>query len=226
LLFGLLGPITAEYLSDIVSRFGSDEILVIVPEAKPVDGLKQYLGNAHQIGLLVAIAVTASALAFDANEDMAVFLRTRTRSIRLLVLTRSAAYVVALATVFGLGALAAWYETAVLIGTLPASAVIVGIALAIGYYGFVVALVALAAGLARNALAVTALAFGAAVGEQVLWGLVPALERWLPARLAFALVDLVEENEPVDYLPTVAVTVVLSGAAYATAIRLLERREV
>ena len=70
------------------------------------------------------------------------------------------------------------------------------------------------------------LAFGAAVGEQVLWGLVPALERWLPARLAFALVDLVEENEPVDYLPTVAVTIVLSGAAYATAIRLLERREV
>ena len=87
LLFGLFGPLTAEYLGEIVNRLGSDGIQVIVPEATLADGFAHFLGNVHQIGLIVAIAVTSSALAFDADPEVATFLRTRVPSIPRLVLT-------------------------------------------------------------------------------------------------------------------------------------------
>ena len=46
----------------------------------PADGIAQFVGNASQIGLLVVVLVAASALAFDARREMAVFLRTRVRA--------------------------------------------------------------------------------------------------------------------------------------------------
>jgi ABC-2 type transport system permease protein len=51
---------------------------------------------------------------------------------------------------FALGALAALYETAVLLGGLPAAETLAGIAYIAVYLGFAVALTALAAALARG----------------------------------------------------------------------------
>lgn len=150
LLFGLIGPLTAEYLGEIVNRLGSDGIQVIVPEATLADGFAHFLGNVHQIGLIVVIAVTASALAFDADPEVATFLRTRVPSIPRLVLTRSAACIALCTGAFALGTVAAWYETVLLIGNPPVSAMLTGIILATAYYGSVVALVALAASLTRS----------------------------------------------------------------------------
>ncbi|MDA0351464.1 MAG: ABC transporter [Chloroflexi bacterium] len=226
LFFGLVGPLTARYIADIFDRFGGSEIQVIVPDPVPADGLIQYLGNVHQIGLLVVIVVAASGLAFDASPDVAAFFRTRVSSIGRLVLTRAAIYVVAASAAFIAGALAAWYETIVLIGSLPIAEMIGGMFLGVGYYAFVIAVVALSSSIARSTLAVSALAFGVTVVDQVLWGLLPPLERWSPARLAFALSDLTEGADLIDYLPTLASTAVLTALLLAVAIRLLERREV
>ncbi|MBT5775234.1 MAG: hypothetical protein HOH95_12760 [Dehalococcoidia bacterium] len=226
LLFGFTGPPTARYLAEILDSFGGGEMQVIVADPRPVDGMTQYLGNVHQLGLVTLIVVAASALAFDASVDVSTFLRTRVSSIRVLVLSRFAAYTAAGTVAFMLGALAAWYETVVLLGPLPVAGMIAGMILGGAYYGFVVSLVALSAGLARSALATTAIGFAFAVVEQIVWGLVPPLERWLPARLAFALSDLAEGEAIGDYALTLASTVAITGLILVGAIRLIERREV
>lgn len=226
LLFGFTGPLTARYLADILDSFGGGEIQVIVADPQPVDGMTQYLGNVHQLGLVTLIVAAASALAFDASVDVSTFLRTRVSSIRVLVLSRFAVYTAAGTVAFVLGALAAWYETVVLLGSLPAAGMIAGMILGGVYYGFVVSLVALAAGLARSALAATAIGFALAVVEQIVWGLIPVLERWLPARLAFALSDLAEGEAMSDYAVTLASTIAITALILVVAIRLIERREV
>jgi ABC-2 type transport system permease protein len=226
LFFGFLGPLTARYIADILDRFGGSDIQVVVAEPAPVDGMTQYLGNVHQIGLLIVIVVAASGLAFDASPDVAAFLRTRVRSMGGLVLTRAGIYVAAASAAFIAGSLAAWYETAVLIGSLPAVEMIGGMLLGIGYYAFVVAVVALSAAVARSTLAVSALAFGITIVEQLLWGLLPPLDRWSPARLAFALSDLADGASLTDYWQALVATAVLTAALLAVAVRLLERREV
>ena len=91
-VFGMLGPLTARFLPDLLESLGEDADAL--PPMTAVDGVTQYVGNAAQIGLLAVVFVAAAALAFDANAEMAVFLRTRAR-VRDIVIPRYTVSVVA-----------------------------------------------------------------------------------------------------------------------------------
>jgi ABC-2 type transport system permease protein len=78
-----------------------------------------YVDNSQQLGLLVVVLIAAAALAFDAQRESGAFLCTRVHHIRQLVLPKVAVNALAAVGAFALGPLAAWYETAVLLGGLP-----------------------------------------------------------------------------------------------------------
>jgi len=223
--FGFTGPLTARYLSAILGRLGTEGVRIEFPEPVPADGIGQFVGNASQIGLLVVVLVAASALAFDARREMAVFLRTRVRSVRDIVVP---AYVVtAGAAVAGLvaGSLAAWYETAVLLGPVPVAAMLTGMALGALFLVFAVALTAAVASLMRGVAATAGVSLAGLLLLALLGGLTP-LGRWLPTRLAGAVTELVRGAPPVDYWPAVLTSVVGTVAAVMVAVVVGGRREV
>jgi len=222
--FGLTGPITARYLSAILGRLGTEGVQIQFPDPVPADGISQFAGNAAQIGLLVVVLVAAAALAFDARREMAVFLRTRVASVRDLVLPAYAvnAGVAILALVAG--TLAAWYETAVLLGALDPAAVGLGIGYGALFLAFAVALTALVAGVVRSVIATAGVTLVALLGAALVGSLTP-LGRWLPTHLVGALDALVRGGAAADYLPAAATTVGLTIAALAGAVALLARRE-
>jgi ABC-2 type transport system permease protein len=74
--------LTARYLGQIPDRPGTGGIRVDFPAPRPADGIAQFAGDTAQLGLLVAVMVASSALAFDARREMAVFLRTRVTGVR------------------------------------------------------------------------------------------------------------------------------------------------
>lgn len=224
LFFGLLGPFTARYLPEILERLGTSGVQVTFPEPVPADGIEQYVGNVAQLGLLVLVAAAAGAFAFDTPPELGAFLRTRVSSMGRLVLVRFVVYAVAGASAFALGSLAAWYETAVLIGALPVGPMLAGIAYGALYFAFVIALVALCAGIARGVLGTIVLVFGVVIAIALV-GIVPAVGQWLPGRLAGAILALVRGAEVSDYLRASAVTLLATAAALAASVRLLERRE-
>jgi ABC-2 type transport system permease protein len=224
LFFGLTGPLTAAYLSEILSGLGTEGIQIEFPEPVPADGVAEFVDNASQIGLLVVVLVAASALAFDARREMAVFLRTRVRGVRDIVVP---AYVVnAGAAIGGLltGSLAAWYETTVLLGRLPAVDMLAGMAYGALFLAFAVAVAALVATLVRGVLATAGVTLVTLLAMAILGGLSP-LGRWLPTHLAGAMSQLVRAAEIADYLPAVATTLGLTLGAVAGAITLARRRE-
>ena len=100
--FGLLGPLTARYLPQIIDRFGGG-ITVIMPPPTPADGVAQFSANTQQIGLLVIAVVAAGALAVDALPEMGIFLRTRVAPARRLLVPRYLVTVAAAAGAFLLG---------------------------------------------------------------------------------------------------------------------------
>ena len=59
----------------------------MVPAPKPADGSPVH-GERAQIGLLVTVLVLSAALAFDAQRQNAVFLRSRVRRVADVVLPR------------------------------------------------------------------------------------------------------------------------------------------
>lgn len=222
--FGLTGPLTAAYLSEILSGLGTGGIQVEFPDPVPADGVSEFVGNASQIGLLVVVLVSASALAFDARREMAVFLRTRVRGVRDIVVP---AYVVnASAAIGGLiaGSLAAWYETTVLLGHLPTMGMLAGMAYGALFLAFAVALTALVAAISRGVLATAGVTLATLLAMAILGGLTP-LGRWLPTQLAGAMPQLVTAADVTDYLPTAAATLGLTLAAVAGATALAGRRE-
>lgn len=225
--FGFLGPLTAAYLPEIIGFAGGDleGATVEFPPAVPPDGMVQYVSNAMQLGTLVAVVVVAGALAFDAIPEMGVFLRTRVSSVRAILMPRivlSSAFVV---VAFVLGALAAWYETLVLLGSLDVAAVLTGIVLGALFLLFVVALVAAAAGRATSVLG-TVMSSIVVLLALPLLGLSSAIGRWLPTHLSGALGALTSgELSTADYLPAVTVTAVAIAVLLWAAIRLAEARE-
>ena len=225
LFFGLTGPLLARYLSDILERVGTEGLEVRLPDPRPADGLLQYVSSAQEIGIVAVIATVAGGLAIDATPELATYLRTRVSPAQLLI-TRYIIYALVSSLVFALGALAAWYQTTVVLGSPPAQATALGIASGMAYYLYLVAIVAFAASLGRSVLGAVLISFGIVLLEPVL-GLVKPIQEWLPGQLGGAMVALVnDEMAGADLLRPLAVAAGLAILALLGAIRISARREI
>ena len=222
-LFGVLGPISARYLPQIIERFGGG-VEVSVPEATPVDAIGQFLSNAGQIGILAVLVVAAGALTFDARREWAAFLRTRARSMWQLVLPRVAIPAVAGAVALATGTAMATVLTETMIGGLPIDDLVLGTLLGALYLVFAVTVVAVAASLTRQAITTILLAVGFLVVLPILQA-VAAIEPWLPSTLHGATTALLAGVPLTELLRAAVVTVVMTGGLLLVAIRRLDARE-
>lgn len=222
--FAVLGPFAARYMQDIIGRFGGD-IEVTVPDPRPVDGLLQFLSNASQLGLLAVLIVAAGALALDARPEIAAFYRTREQRLTRLILPRYAVVTAAAVGALAAGTGITWALTAILIGGLPAGDVVVGTLLGAVYLAFTVALVAAATAVIRSTVAAVFAAVAALLAVPA-FGLVGALEPWLPSELLGAVIDLVLGAPVTDFVRPLAVALLLSAGLVGLAIWRLGHREI
>lgn len=223
LVFGLLGPVTAKYLADILQRVQS-EMTILVPAPQPRDGIVNYLGQVTQTGLVVVVVIAAGALAFDSRRGIAVFLRTRTSSMWRLLEPRLLVPIVAAVLAYAVGLLAAWYETALLLGPLPPGAMLAGFICQAGYLAFVVTVVAAAAAVTRGVLPTVGTALGGLILLSVA-GSVSAIHRWLPSTLAGAQAELLTTATMSDFVPALVVAAVACVALTGFAVHRLGRRQ-
>jgi ABC-2 type transport system permease protein len=221
--FGILGPLTARYMGDLINRF-SGQVTVIIPAPVPADGIAQFSANAQQIGLLVAVVVASGALSIDALPEMSAFLRTRVRSEWRLLLPRALVAFGAAAASFLVGTGLAWYETRVLLGSVPAGPLLAGVAYGVAYLGFVVSLVCAASGISRSVLGTVSLSLVTLLAMPLL-GLVGPLGRWLPSHLVGALDGLVRRGGISDYLGSLLVTLAATACLFALGVRRQAVRE-
>ena len=226
--FGLLGPLTAAYLPEIVSLASQSDDLgaaIEFPDPVPSDGIAQYVGNISQIGLIAVAAIAALALAVDARPGLAAFYRTRQPAARSWIVPRWLATSLAAGVAWTIGLVAAVYETVLLIGPLPIGGMVVGWATWVLYLAFAVAVAALAAGVVRSTVAVTAVTVGLLIG-MALVGLIPPVGEWLPSHLVGAPAALAAgASEGSEYIRAAVVTVVATAAALVGASALVRRRE-
>jgi ABC-2 type transport system permease protein len=221
--FGFLGPLSARYMGDIIDRF-SGQVTVIVPDPVPADGIAQFSANVQQIGLLVAVIVAAGSLSIDALPEMSAFLRTRVHSAWRILLPRAAMAFGAAAGSFLLGSGIAWYETRMLLGSVPAWPLLAGIGYGVAYLGFVIAVVCAASGISRTVLGTVSLSLVTLLALPLL-GLVEPLGRWLPSHLVGALDGLVRQGGLTGYLGSLLVTLASSAILFALGVRRQAVRE-
>ena len=224
LVFGLLGPVMAKYLPDILGRVQSD-MTIIVPPPQPKDGIINYVNQVGQTGLIVVVVIASSALAFDAHRGLSTFLRSRVVSMWVLVRPRIVVTAGAAVLAYTLGTIAAWYGTALLLGPLPIGSVFAGLLCEGLYLIFAVAVVSAAASVARSTIGTVGIALSALILMSIVGGL-GILHDWLPSTLAGAPVALLITASLPDYLPAMATAAALSVALVVAAVIGLRRREV
>jgi len=220
--FGVLGPVTIRYLPELLAAFGA-EVPTALPPAVPAEGIRQFNGNAQQLGLLAVTIITAMALGIDAKRGIGIFFRTRS-SIDRLVLPRAAVSWLAAAGAYTAGALVAAGAAEILLGSLPWGRFVLGVTLEWLYLAFVVAVVLLVSSFVRS----TPATVGITIGVLIVLGiatLVRPLAEWLPSALPGALDDLLAGGG-FTYARSIVVTVLLCGLAWPAATRRLRAREI
>jgi ABC-2 type transport system permease protein len=224
-LFGFGGPVLAKYLPDLLKDQTSDNITIIVSKARPVDGISIFTSNAGQLGLLTAIVVAAGVLAVDAKPGLSAFYRTRVRPFDKVILPRYAVTAIVVSLSYVIGALAAWYETTVLLGHLDPGRYLLGMAFSVVYLWFAIAVVALAASLTRSVVGAAGTGIGILLALPIA-GSFHAVQPWLPSTLLGAQVAMVRADPATDYLRATAVGVAATAVAILVALRQFRHREV
>lgn len=221
--FGLIEPVATKYAGQLVKHV-SPGIQIKMPPVTPAQGIGGYISNISTIGLIVVVAIAAGALGFDSHRGLATFLRTRARGMWQLLAPRFTINVLAAAAAFLLGMLAAWYETTLLIGHLPAAQIAAGIACEWVYLTFAVAVTATAASVTRSTIGTVGIAL-AALLILPLVGIVRPVHDWLPSTLVSAPLDLLTGTHLSHFVPSIAVTVAATALALGAAVNRLRARE-
>ena len=197
---------------------------MILPRQTALDGITGVAGSLAELGTLVVAIVAAASLVFDGRPALAAFYRIRLRRPVRLVLPRDLVVTGMTVAARVAGTLAAWYETTVLLGSVPAAGLAAGSALEALWFCFVTSLVLGFASVVRSA--------GGAAGSAIavllalaLLGSVGAVSSWLPTRLSDSLPDLIGPGSAGDIWHAVIVAAAAAAVLVVVAVRRLGRRE-
>lgn len=225
-IFGLGEPVLTKYLNKILTHAGGAQKLHIsIPLPVPSDGISAYVSQVSTIGLIVVVVIAAGAFGFDAKQGLATFLRTRVRSVRQLIVPRFTVNAAASIAAYVLGLLAAWYETNLLIGSLPVAAMLEGILCAACYLAFAVALSAATASLVKGTLGAVGLTVVVLLALPIA-ALAHSIQNWLPSALVNAPVGLIGGTHLTHYLPAIGTALVAGALLLVGAAARLRSREV
>jgi len=224
-MIGLLSPVLARYVREIVEAVGGGQFQGMIPEPTVADAVAQFTKNTGQFGVLVAILVTMGSVATEKERGTAAFLLTKP-------ITRGAfvgAKVLAIGTLLALATAVAgvlcWIYTAILFEPLPAAEFGAAVGLVWLSLAVVAALTFLASVATRSALVAGGIAFGAFLVAGILSAL-PSVGAYMPTSLWGAADLLALGTVPDPLAGPIAANMLFAAAAIGLAWWSFRRQEI
>lgn len=181
--FGLSGPALALYMPEILgTATNTDQLIIEAAPATPDDGITLFNQSAMQLGLILAVAVAVTSMAWDARTGSSIYYRTRVTHLSTVTVPRLAvAWVVAIVA-YSLGLLLAVVMTNLAIGRISSDMVLGVWAGSTIYLVMTMAIGFLVMALARRTAPAIAVATILALVLPLL-SQFPALSAWTPTTL-------------------------------------------
>jgi ABC-2 type transport system permease protein len=227
LALGIISPLTARYMNEILEAALAGQLPVTLPDPTVATAVEQLQKNMGQLGALAAIALAMGSVAGELDRGTAalVLAQPATRPAFLVAKLLAIGLVLGACTVLGVAV--AWIYTAILFETPPvagwlAFALLSWLAL-VGW----AALTFLASTVTGSTTAAAGLGFVALVVLSLV-AIVPALDHWLPTGLAAPAAQLATGAglaDPGTLASAVAGSLALVAACAAVAILAFRRRE-
>jgi ABC-2 type transport system permease protein len=181
-LLGLLSPVFARYVREIVEAVGGGQFEGMIPAPVVGDAVAQFTKNMGQFGVLIAILITMGSVATEKERGTAAFLLSKPITRGAFVAAKAAAVGGLLGLGVAVSAVLCWTYTTILFEPLPVAAfagaaILVWLSLAV-----FAALTFLASVAARSALVAGGVGFGLFVLGGILSAL-PGIGPYMPTSL-------------------------------------------
>lgn len=181
-LFGILSPVTAKYLPDLLKTLGGSGLTITLPTPTTADAVNQLLKNVSQFGILAAILLAMGSVATEKERGTAAFVLSKPVSRAAFLTAKLVAIAVDLLAAVAGATLAGAIYTAILFQSLPLAG-IVGMALLL-WLSLVVfaALTFVGSTLTRSAAGGAGVGFALLVVTGIL-GALPTIGPYMPGSL-------------------------------------------
>jgi ABC-2 type transport system permease protein len=227
LAVGIMSPLTARYMNEILEAALGDQLPVVLPATTAVAALEQLQKNLGQLGALAAIALAMGSVSGELDRGTAalVLAQPATRPAFLLAKLTGIALDLAVCTALAVGV--AWVYTAILFEPMPVGG---WAAMAVlSWLGLLAwaAITFLASAATGSTTAAAGVGFVALIVISIV-SIVPAAGRLLPTGLAAPGIGLaggVAGLDMADLWTAVAGTLVLVAACAVGAVAAFRRRE-
>ncbi|MEW6223810.1 MAG: ABC transporter permease subunit [Chloroflexota bacterium] len=227
-IFGMLSPLTARYLPEIMELALGDELTIPMPVPTAVTALEQFQKNLGQIGALAAIALAMGSVAGELDRGTAALVLAQPATRSAFLAAKLVAIGVVLAVSMALASVVAWIYTAVLFEPQPVGGWVVMAVLSWLALSAWAALTFLASAATGSTTAAAGLGFTALIVLSLV-AIVPALDRVLPTGLSVPAIQLAAgltaDLDTGRLATAIAGTVVVIGASLAGALIAFRRRE-
>jgi ABC-2 type transport system permease protein len=223
-LFGLLSPVFARYVREIVEAVGGGQFQGMIPEPRVADAVAQFTKNMGQFGVLIAILVTMGSVAAEKERGTAAFLLTKPISRGAFVLAKVVAIGTLLALALAVGGALCWIYTAILFEPLPAAMFAGAVALIWLSLAVFAAFTFLASVTTRSGLVAGGIGFAAFLLVGILSAL-PGIGPYMPTSLWGAAITLALGTTPEPLVGPVLANVAVIGAALGLAWWSFRRQE-
>jgi ABC-2 type transport system permease protein len=217
-LLGLLSPLMARYIREIITAAGAEALSGVVPDPVVGDAVIQFTKNLGQFGVLAAVLVTMGSVASEKERGTAAFLLTKPVSRGAFLGGKAIGLGALLAVATLVAGVLCWVYTAILfeplaIGGFAAAIVVVWLSLSV-----FATITFLASVVARSALVAGGIGIAALLATGILSAL-PVVGPYLPTSL-WGLADQLAIGSVPDpllgpVLANVTVVVVLVAASWA-----------
>ena len=227
-IVGMISPLTARYLPEILKATLGDQLTVPVPPPTIVSALEQLQKNLGQIGALSAIALAMGSVSGELDKGTAALILAQPVTRRSFIAAKVAAIGIVLALCTTIAVAVAWLYAAILFEPGPVSGWVVLAALdwlALAAWGALTLLASTATG---STTAAAGLGFVSLIALSIL-AAIPAFDRYLPSGLAWPALRIASDTAPgLDWAvvaTAVAGTLVVIGGSVAGAVVAFRRRE-
>lgn len=228
IVVGMVSPLTARYLREIMEAAVGDQLTVPIPAPTAIMAVEQLQKNLAQLGALAAIALGMGSVAGELDRGTAALVLAQPVTRGAFLAAKLAGLAIVLAISVALGAACAWIYTGVLFEIQPVGGWLAMTALswlALCAWASVTFLASAATG---STTVAAGLGFVALVVIS-LGAILPALDRLLPTGLTTPAILLASgATTAIDggaLLTAVAGTVILIGICFGGALLTFRRRE-
>lgn len=224
-LFGMMSPLTAKLLPDLLKGMKIEGMEIVIPEPTIMDAYGQFFKNFTQMGILAVLLVFGGSLSNELVKGTLVNILAKGLPRPTVILSKYFAAVILWTVGFLLGAVTAYGYTAYLFENAWADNLIFSMFCLWLFGCFVLALIFLSSTLASGYFGGLVLS-AAALVVMLMIGVLPDTEKYNPITLASKNTALLSGAQDVgSMMITVLITCILTAASLAVAILLFGKKK-